>query len=378
VGQSPETNPATSLSFAGSRGRRHYLETIRERGIGAFVANAPGAELHIHSIGDDLVPVVRMPGDEPAAALFSPLVRLLAYPFFAIGRESGPIVRSACAVLSQLSCGSLRALGLDRVAYVNHWLNPTAPRLVLAPLDLRRLVEELIDAHSDHALIFDGLTPLFDADLIEQLSALGAISIPGSTSWISNHADSFHGTRGRPIRKTRRADRVRRDALIPSMVTDPNLLRDRGEQLRRLYSKVYLERHPAHLNVQFTAEFFELLVESDFWEVTVWAREGRFVAFNSLLRDSSVVESGPFGLDTDLPRSLGLFRAIISTESEIAEGTGLPLDLGGGNDRFKRLRGFHPHQTYTLVLAGHISAPRRAAWQALARARTAWRTGRQG
>ena len=319
-----------------------------------------------------------MPGDEPAAALFSPLARLLAYPFFAIGRESGPVVRSACAVLSQLSCSSLRALGLDRVAYVNHWVSPTAPRLVLARPDLGRLVEELIDAHSDHALVFDGLTPLFDADLIEQLSALGAISIPGSTSWISNPADSFPGTRGRPIRKNRRADRVLRDALVPLMVTDPNLLRDIGEQLRRLYSKVYLERHPAHLNVQFTAEFFELLVQSDFCEVSVWAREGRFVAFNSILRDSCILESGPFGLDTDLPKSLGLFRAIISTESEIAEGTGLLLDLGGGNDRFKRLRGFHPHQTYALVLTGHLSPIRRACWQALARARTAWRAGRHG
>jgi len=207
---------------------------------------------------------------------------------------------------------------------------------------------------------------------------MGAISIPGSTSWIGDPADSFPGSRGRPIRKIRRADRVRKDALASLRVTDPTRLRDEGEQLRRLYSKVYLERHPAHLNVQFTAEFFELLVESGFLEVTVWERDGAVVAFDCIMRDSCLLVSGPFGLDTDLPKSLGLFRAIMATETEVAEGTGLPLDLGGGNDRFKRLRGLHPHQTCTLVLAGHVSPIRRAGWQALARARTAWRIRHNG
>ena len=353
--------------------RQRYLEAIRERGVGAYVSNAPGAEMHIHTAADAPVPVVRVPGNTAAAAFFSPLTRLLAYPLFTIGRQSGAVVRGACATLSRLSCDSLRSVGLDRVAYVNHWIHPAAPRLQLSQRDLNILLDELLDAGPEDALVFEHLVPVFDSELIDSLLERGALAIPVSTSWIADPSAQFSGAKGRSIRKTRRQDRARGEALSSMRVSEPSMVADRHEELRVLYKRVYLERHPAHLNMQFTPAFFELFWKSGVWDVHAWSDDRRLLAFTSFLRDHRCIASGAFGLDTQLPKSLGLFRAIISLEIQASVEAGLPLDLGAGNDRFKKLRGLRPHQDYMLVLNDHLPARKRAIWQAIARARARFR-----
>jgi hypothetical protein len=148
-------------------------------------------------------------------------------------------------------------------------------------------------------------------------------------------------------------------------------------RLRALYAQLYLGRHPGRLNPQYDEEFFRLLIGSPLFRTCAWIDEtdGSVEAFDIQYVTGGALRWSTCGVDGDAPRSRGLFRMVVAQELATGEREHVPVNLGGGNDAFKRHRGAEPHREYDVVFDRHVPVRRRAPWWLMQRLR-AWHHGR--
>ncbi len=349
----PETNGDREV-------QNSYLETLADRGVEAFLRNGRGLGIKLYPVGPRLIPVIVSDGLPGKASILSPTGRYLDYPLFEIGRRR-PRWQSVLlgAALSPLRA-FLRQQRFDKVAYVNHWLLPSNPTLSLRRKDLTPLVRSLIEDHPEHALIFSGIVPSLTPDHAAALVDLGGVAIPSRVVHLvpPQPEENFP----KKIRATQRTDARLREDLEAFRLESSELLRPHARRLHELYSTIYLARHPGHLNCQYSLEFFDLLLQSGICDIIAWQREGRVEAFDCLLDNGHCIESLIFGIDPSAPEGHKLFRALVSHEIAAARRRGLILNLGGGNDAFKRFRGAQPHFEYEFVFHRHLPARRLPAW----------------
>jgi hypothetical protein len=349
---------------------RAYLEAISARGVGTYLANGEGLEWLLETLGDRIVPVLVSDGRAGKPANASPTAAHLSYPVHEIGRRRGPVLRRGLDLAARPLAATMRAIGFDRVAYVNHWLFPSAEPLPPEPAALAALVETVARRFPRHAVALPGVVPALSPDLARALCRLGGRAIPSHVVHLQRPDRAFPGKAMRAVRHNRNADFAVHARHAAHKTTDPAFLAKHSERLFDLYRGLYLERHPAHLNPQFTPDFFRLLVESGAFEVAGWTDEsGDLDAFNIRLVRGGVTWWTIGGYDTCLPHSLGLYRLIAIDDVVNAEARGLVVNAGGGNGDFKRRRGAEPAVEFEFVFLDHLPRSARLPWQALERAR---------
>lgn len=357
---------------------RAYLEAIASRGVGAYLVNGRGLEIVLVALGERLVPILVSDGRPGKAAMTSPIAQHLAYPLHELGRTRGSLARLGLDLAARPAEAALRISGFDRIVLVNHWLFPSAQPL---PADADALADLLATSARrwpGHAVVVPGIVPALSGELARTLVRLGGRAIPSRVVHLQRPGRVLGGKATRGIRHNRNADLAVHARHAARMTTDQAFLAGRADRLCALYRRLYLERHPARLNPQFTPEFFRLLVLSGAFEVRGWAgADGDLVAFNVRLIRDGVIWWTIGGYDTRLPRSLGLYRLIATDDIAVAEERGLVLNQGGGNDDFKRRRGGDPATEVEIVFDRHLPRHRRLPWQALERARR-WRLAWQG
>lgn len=357
---------------------RAYLEAVAARGVGAYLDNGRGLQLVLATLGDRLVPVVVSDGRAGKAATVSPTAQHVAYPLHEIGRRRGALARLGLELVGWPVQSMLRGAGMDRVVLVNHWLFPAAQPLPADATALAELLAGVARGWPGHAVVLPGIVPELSGELARALVALGGRAIPSRVVHLQRPGRAWRGKAMRAIRHNRNADFAVHARHAPRMTTDPGLLAGRAERLCALYRSLYLERHPARLNPQFTPEFFRLLVTSGAFDVRGWTGDdGELIAFNARLVREGVIWWTIGGYDARLPRALGLYRLIATDDLAVAEERGLVLNQGGGNGDFKRRRGAEPTTEVEIVFHRHLPRHRRLPWQALERARR-WRLAGQG
>jgi len=367
VDQSPPREPERRAEREATRA---YLEALASRGVGTFLANGRGLDLVLETLGDRLVPVLVADGIAGKPATASPIATHLGYPVHEIGRGRGALARRGLDLAARPLGATLRALGFDRVAWVNHWLFPSAEPLPPDPAALARLIASVARRHPRHAVVLPGVVPALSPDLALSLAGLGGRAIPSRVVHLHRPGRAFPGKAMRTVRHNRNADFAVHARHDVHRITDPVFLAERSDRLSELYRGLYLERHPAHLNPRYTAEFFRLLVESGAFEVAGWTDEsGELRAFNIRLVRGGVTRWTIGGYDTRLPRSLGLYRLIAIDDVVSAEARGLVVNAGGGNGDFKRRRGAEPAAEFEFVFVDHLPRPARLPWHALEQAR---------
>lgn len=352
---------------------RAYLEAVAARGVRAYLANGQGLEVVLATLGERLVPILVSDGRPGKAATASPIGQHLTYPLHELGRAAGPLARFGIDLAARPVEAVLRGAGFDRVVLVNHWLFPAAQPLPADTAALGDLLATVERRWPGHAVVLPGIVPALSGDLARALVGLGGRAVPSRVVHLQRPGRAWRGKAMRSIRHNRNADFAVHTRHAARMTTDPALLAGRAERICALYRSLYLERHPARLNPQFTPEFFRLLVVCGAFEVRGWVgADGELMAFNARLSRDGVIWWTIGGYDTSLPRSLGLYRLIATDDIAVAEQRGLVLNQGSGNGDFKRRRGAEPTTEVEIVFHHHLSRRRRLPWLALERARR-WR-----
>jgi hypothetical protein len=355
-----------------------YLEGLAARDVEDFLDNGHGLAVVLRRLGERLVPLLVSDGRPGKAAIASPTAHHVAYPLHEAGRARGRFARAGLRLAARPVEAALRIVDFDRVVIVNHWLFPAAPPLPPARDALAALLASVERDWPGHAAVVPGIVVALAPELVRTLVELGGRVVPSRIVHLQRPGRSFRGGAMRSVRHNRNADFAVLARHAPRATTDAVFLAAQAERLRELYRRLYLERHPAQLNPQFTPDFFRLLVESGAFEARGWTDgDGRLIAFNVRLIHDGVIWWTVGGYDTTLPRSHGLYRLIATDDIAAVEERGLLLNQGAGNGHFKRRRGAEPAIEVEIVFHRHLPRYRRLPWQALERVRR-WRAAELG
>lgn len=344
----------------------------RDPQVSRFVSAVPGTignvttQMRILDTGTHLFPVSVNDGDDAPnnSYVVSPLTAYTGYADYELERLGRTWLTWPLRSLTKIIGKRLKAAHLDRIVQVNNWLLSTN----LYPgnwhgTDLSAVTRLLVDAYPDHAIGFRSLNRHSNPELIDQLYALGYLSLPSRQVYL---LDARLGAESPFL--TRRDNR--RDAKLLADTTYRIVLgRDINEhdfiRLEHLYNLLYLNKY-CPLNPQFSADWLRCGLRDGWLELTALrSPTGSLDGVVGWFTNGHILTTPVVGYDIALPQTLGLYRLLCRIRLNEAVRRRCLLNLSAGAAQFKRLRGGLPEIEYSLVYVGHLPAARRRVWQLL-------------
>lgn len=344
------------------------LTALLAEGADRLLANAGGAELRAVDVAGVRVPLAVCPDTSPRASILQPTAHYLDYPSIEIAKVSSFWTESRLKLATQPLRQLFKIGGIDRVAYLNHWLTTAAPPIRASTAELRRSFAEIAGDYPGHAVVIPNVVPALHGDYPNRLEAAGCLLIPSRVVWIYDPAKSRLGSAFQNRRHSMNKARRARESLAPGMVGRKELCR-RLDEVHRLYRELYIDRY-SRLNPQYTETFFARLIESPAIEATGWVDPDDRLEMFSLDRtvEGAMVWSVKgHSLEAVRPRRLN--GACFGHYIVRADAEGGPSNWGGGSGQFKRQRGAEPAQEFDAVYLRHLKKGRRMPWQILRRLR---------
>ena len=340
------------------------LAAVLRDGSTAYVANAP-AVLHVFATGDALVPVTTPhPLDVPDRSyVVSPHAHFVRYSAEELHKlENRPVEALMRGLLVGVGA-SLRAGGVERVAFVNNYLLSTNLWPRLAARDVLNLRDAVVDAFPGHAVVFRSVDTVTQPGLAAALRAGGMRSVPARQIWVQEPEAAVSLRR---VRKDLRRHAGHRWRPVPVTPAD-------AARVAALYGMLYLDKY-SRLNPQFTVRFFERAIADGWFTFRGFARDGDSdngldAVLGYVVRAGAdgrgTMTQSVFGVDTSLPASLGLY-ALLSTQVLIdACERSLRVHRSAGAGAFKAARGAVPTPELLAVSDCHLPPFRRAPWALL-------------
>lgn len=337
------------------------LTALRDAPPGSLGVNLPG-RFRLVSVGTAVIPLLEVSGEQPAAWACSIVSRHVHASVVEVRKLGRPVWLGVVSAQAAVSGWLLGRLGVERAVFVNNWLRGANPAPSVSAEELARLKDWLIREYPDRALIYPTLNPLLEPDLASCLRRAGARLIPTRTvSLLDPRGNRFH--KSRDVKRDRR---LLRDS--PYRI----IRRGDGERVDldrvgSLYSRLYVEKH-GESNAAFGRGYLESLLDSPAvdWAALENPAGGTIDMFTLWTTHANYLTKVLGAYDQTLPRKTGLYRMqMMYPVFRAAEPAGLPINLGGGAEHFKRLRGARPVMEYDAVWDDHLPAWRRIPWRLL-------------
>lgn len=341
----------------GARGR--YLAGLVEGPLRKYAENVGDVTVEVVAVDDVLVPILRNEGGDDDCYMTSPIGYYVRYVRDELPRlKQETFVRAFDKVVAGLE-HPLRWASFNRVAYVNHWLMSTSPRVRFGRERLAALTRHLERQYPTHALVYRGIT-IDETQHTETLRAVGyelVISRPVHV-WTAEHRVDSREARQNRARDARTLDRF----VVGSTPSERDL-----DAFPTLYRKLYVEKY-SRMNPAYTRVYFAHLLDSGWGAVTTLHHEGALVGLiTRAYDDDGAVIALSAGHDPAVSQSeLPVYRALLASVFQEAERDGRPLLLSTGVSDFKRRRGAVELLEFDAVRAAHAPWPARTAWRTVA------------
>lgn len=254
----------------------------------------------------------------------------------------------------------LKRAKIDQNVHLNNWLLSTN---LYEPIErgvLQELTSRLTKEFPGHALIFRSLNRVTNADMMDDLRALGYILVP------SRQVYFFDGRAPDYLRKKNNVwDRKLLEKAPFDIVGHDEIQPEDYPRIKELYDFLYIDKYST-INPQFTTAYIEN------------AHRQRLIQMRGLRDGEGVLQGvvGCFirggvmtvpivGYNTGLSKRTGLYRMLMSMVLQEAAERNMLLHLSSGAAHFKRLRGGKPAIEYSVVYIRHLPADRRMVWTLL-------------
>ncbi len=256
--------------------------------------------------------------------------------------------------------GLMRFAKSEHCVFVNNWLLSTN----IYPSGLEDWVSEIRDrvlqVEPQRAIVFRSLNPRSNAALVRALGRNGFLAICSREIYLLDTKQGTHRKCCNFRKDLRFFDASDLEVVRQEAFSDADLI-----CAHRLYGKLYLEKY-TQLNPHFTLAMFQEGVKCGFLDLLGLKWEGELVGVLGYYRCEDWITAPILGYDTDLPRSLGLYRMLTLLLTLEGERLGCAVHRSSGAAQFKRSRGAVREREYSYVYVEHLSWWRRAAWKLLA------------
>lgn len=337
------------------------LTTLRDAPPASLGENLPG-RFRLVSVGTAVIPLLEVSGEQPAAWACSIVSRHVHASVVEVRKLGRPVWLGVVSAQAALSGWLLARLGVERAVFINNWLRATNPAPGVSAEELARLKDWLIAEYPDRALIYPTVNPVLEPELSSHLRRAGARLIPTRIVHLLDPRENrFH-----------KSSDVKRDRRLLRHTPYRIIGREDGgrldlDRVTQLYRRLYVEKH-GESNAAFGRRYLEALLESPAvqWAVFENPDRGTIDMFTLWTSHANHLTKVMGAYDQTLPRTTGLYRMqIMYPVFHAAEPAGLPINLSGGAEHFKRLRGARPVMEYDAVWDDHLPPWRRIPWRLL-------------
>lgn len=333
--------------------QRAYLEPILKNGTSDYIKNVQ-TKLYILHIDDLFIPLTvneKEYENSRVCSIYSHFLavehearrhlrwyfRILLSPLFAIGK--------LCFKVGKI----------NQVVIVNNLLLSTILYDSMNPDQIKRICKYLKCQFSNHTIVFRSLNSYTEPHLMNALTDTGCRLVTSRSIYIFDPQNY-------PFLSYSKRKAIRRDK---SLLKNKNIQimhhqdfqNHDARQIKRLYDQLYLEKHSG-ANF-FTQHFFEQAIKHKTFTLIGLKFENRIVGFTGFYKKKNIMTEPIIGYDTQLPKSLGLYRLLTAAafEQSINENTLFHLSAGSGH--FKRGRGAIQEIEYIAFQCDHLPLYRR-------------------
>ena len=354
---------ASSASMADPAGR--YLASLAARGARHYVDNVD-VGVKVLAVDGQVLPLLISDRRGQNAGICSPYAHYVEYTLEEVAKRHPHVPPQLFKALLWPLAVALKTGRIDRVVFVNNWLLTTNPRLTLTSSHIRALTARLVEMCPESAIVFRSINARTDEAVLRMLRQHRYRRVRSRRIYLLDPRNAHYLDH----------DNAQWDQRLLArspyrVVRDREALAAHVPRLAALYHDVYVNRH-SRLNPHFNEHFFALTLREATLTYRALERDGRIDGFVAYFVDDRVMTGVLLGYDLALPRKLGLYRLLFALLTAEAADAGLVLNLGGGNGRFKLLRGAMAAEEFDAVYDAHLPPHRRFSWTFLMTAAHLW------
>lgn len=338
---------------------RRYLTPFILDGPARYIANVHQTEMRAVRVENTVLPITLSRYHPDNSYVCSPYTHYITYGQEEFRTLKSPVIEAGLRGLFIPIGWFFRRSAFDQVVFVNNWLLSTNLYPALTPAAAGAVLDALIAAFPDRAIVFRSLDTAANPALCAALQARGC-QLTFSRQVYYQAVQSAWVQRKQQFR----FDRKHLERTPYQVVEAPELPADSAGRIVELYSALYLRKYSAY-NPQFTPDFIRLALDQQLLTIKAFAHAGRLDAVLGYFERRGLITPPLFGYDTALPQKLGLYRLLSARTSLDALARGWDVHFSGGVGPFKRLRGGVAALEYNGVYIRHLPAARRRPWQFL-------------
>jgi hypothetical protein len=330
---------------------------------GETKAGIANVTTQIDSVGEATLPIPvsvnsRIKGN---AWVCSPHTTYVDYAAEEARRLVPALLARPAALLCMGIGAALRPARIDDAVMVNNWLLSTNIYPDLDGATYRRWLEEATGRWPDHAVWFRSLNRRHNADLIDELTAIGCLLVPSRQVYLFDSVDPSGRAHANLQRDMRLLDSWQHASSSSCEWTEEDFSR-----AQTLYEALYIEKY-SKFNPRYTAGFLKAWSRSGLLSLRGFRDEqGVLQAVLGTFESAGTLTAPIVGYNTDLPQRLGLYRILMASALRSAAETRQRVNLSAGAAEFKRLRGGTAEIEYSAVFVRHLPRCRRLAIKLLA------------
>ncbi|WP_373020007.1 GNAT family N-acetyltransferase [Thiomicrorhabdus sp.] len=311
-------------------------------------------ELESILIESCVIPVTRNQTEYDNSYVCSPYTAYIRYARDELGLLNNRGLQWFFKGVIHVADGLLQLGKINQTVSINNWMFSTNPVPSWQESTVQEMTQKLVYANPQHSLSIRSLNWETNAELLQHLQANDWILLPARQVYLFPADDPSWWKRNNVKNDQRLLRKTQLTLLEPNQHRSADFI-----EIERCFNQLFIEKHSAY-NPQFTAEYFEFLHLHRLVEFFSFRDEsGRIVASIGLFTQHDIITAPIVGYDTQLPKSLGLYRLLMAVLLKQTHERKQTLNLSSGAGHFKRQRGGTPVIEYTALYVKHLPCSQR-------------------
>lgn len=338
---------------------KDYLLPFIKDGSEKYIANSK-TQMALLQAREFLFPVTINNKEYESSYVCSPYNGYIIYSKDEISKLNNKTLRFGLNILTSATGFLLKSSKVNKIASVNNWLLSTNLYPNWSGENIELITDFLIKKFPDHTIMFRSLNNESNYKLLKQLRNNKYCCIPSRQIYLFN-AKKYNSSKNKNIRR----DSEILNKIPYSISFHEDITHKDYPRIVELYNQLYLNKHSRH-NPQFTEECISLWHKKKL--ITMQGlrnKEGVLDGIVGHYERNNIYTNPLLGYDTNLPKSLGLYRALVSLASKKASEEKITRHASSGASKFKLLRGCAPEIEYSMIYIKHLPYYRRVIWSLL-------------
>ena len=334
------------------------LRPLCDDGVARYVRNIE-AEQYVLKLGSKVLPLTVVDAAYENSYIASPYTHYVQFTAEELRLVTSRVVGKLLDLTEKLLKYPCRACEMNRIVLVNGWPLTTTFYPELTGAEVGAVRDFLVRRFPHHTIAFRTVDGLFGDGFGQLFRQQGFRLIYYRPIYSLDPTVENFRPRAALRRDLNLLKKTEYAVLGAEQLGEGDI-----ERISELYHKLYIQKYTS-CNPQYTKDFFLLLWRKKLMELTALKKGGRVDGFIASYGDERQLADPFLGHDTDLPKSLGIYRMLAALVYLQAKERGVLMNYSAGVGDFKKRRGCRKTVEYLAIDDRHLGSRRRLPWALL-------------